>query len=320
MKIVIPGGSGQVGTVLARHFHEEGHEVVVVSRDAKSARIKAAPWRVVEWDGQTLGAWAEELEGSDVLINLTGRIVNCRYNHKNRCEIWASRNRSVRILGKALETLDSPPRLWLQAGTATIYAHRFDAPNDEYTGIIGGTEPNSPDKWRFSIDVARSWEGEFALIEAPRTRKVVLRSAMTMSYDRDGIFDYLLWLVRMGIGGTAGSGKQFISWIHYLDFINAIKFLIENDQISGAVNIASPNPLPNKEFMAQLRSVWGQKIALPVYEWMLEIGAVFLQTESEMVLKSRRVIPSRLLDAGFKFQYGDWKTASSDLCERWRKQ
>ena len=143
---------------------------------------------------------------------------------------------------------------------------------------------------------------------------------MTMSYDRDGIFDYLLWLVRMGIGGTAGSGKQFISWIHYLDFINAIKFLIKNDQISGAVNIASPNPLPNKEFMAQLRSVWGQKIALPVYEWMLEIGAVFLQTESEMVLKSRRVIPSRLLDAGFKFQYGDWKAASSDLCERWRKQ
>jgi uncharacterized protein len=315
MKIVIPGGSGQVGTVLARHFHQEGHEVVVLSRSARSS-----PWRVVLWDGQTLGDWAKELDGADVLINLTGRVVNCRYNYKNRCEIWSSRNRSVRILGKALQDLKTPPRVWLQAGTATIYAHRFDAPNDEYTGIIGGTEANSPDKWRFSIDVARSWEGEFALIEAPITRKVILRSAMTMSYDRDGIFDYLLWLVRMGIGGTAGSGKQYISWIHYLDFINAIKFLIENEQITGAVNLASPNPLPNKDFMAQLRATWGKKLALPVYEWMLEIGAIFLQTESELVLKSRRVIPGRLLDAGFKFQYGDWKAASLDLCERWRKE
>lgn len=321
MKIVIPGGSGQVGTVLARHFHKEGHEVVILSRSAKSKTARCSKgWRVEEWDGETLGSWTKELEGADVLINLAGRVVNCRYNTKNRCEIWASRSRSVRILGKALETLTNPPRVWLQAGTATIYAHRFDAPNDEYTGIIGGTEPNSPDKWRFSIDVARAWEGEFALIEAPRTRKVMLRSAMTMSYDKDSIFDYLLWLVRMGIGGTAGSGNQYISWIHYIDFINAIKFLIENDQISGAVNIASPNPVTNKEFMAQLRHAWGQKLALPAYEWMLEIGAIFLQTETELVLKSRRVVPSRLLDAGFKFQYGDWKTASLDLCESARKR
>jgi NAD dependent epimerase/dehydratase family enzyme len=127
MKIVIPGGSGQVGTVLARHFHAEGHEVVVFSRSEKSA-----PWKTVEWDGQSLGSWVSELEGADVLINLTGRVVNCRYTYKNRCEIWASRSRSVRILGKALETLRTPPHLWLQAGTATIYAHRFDAPNDEY--------------------------------------------------------------------------------------------------------------------------------------------------------------------------------------------
>ena len=315
MKIVIPGGTGQVGTVLARHFHASGHEVVVISRGEKSA-----PWKTVKWDGQTLGAWVSELEGADVLINLTGRVVNCRYNYKNRCEIWSSRSRSVRILGKALETLNLPPRLWLQAGTATIYGHRFDAPNDEYTGIIGGTEDNSPDKWRFSIDVARAWEGEFALIEAPKTRKVILRSAMTMSYDHDSIFDYLLWLVRMGIGGTAGSGKQYISWIHYVDFINALQFIIDNEQLSGAVNLASPNPLPNKDFMGQLREAWGQKLALPVYQWMLEIGAIFLRTESELVLKSRRVVPGRLIDAGFKFQYGDWSTASIDLCERWKKQ
>ena len=315
MKIVIPGGTGQVGTALARHFHAEGHEVVVMSRGSKPA-----PWKVVKWDGQTLGTWVNELEGADVLINLTGRIVNCRYNYKNRCEIWASRSRSVRILGKALETLHIPPRLWLQAGTATIYAHRFDAANDEHTGIIGGTEDNSPDKWRFSIDVARAWEGEFALIDAPKTRKVILRSAMTMGYDRDGIFDYLLWLVRMGIGGTAGSGEQYISWIHYLDFINAIQFIIDNKNISGAVNLAAPNPLPNKDFMGLLRKAWGQKLGLPVYQWMLEIGAIFLRTESELVLKSRRVVPGRLIDAGFQFQYGDWAAASIDLCERWKRE
>jgi uncharacterized protein (TIGR01777 family) len=313
MKIIIPGGSGQVGTVLARHFHEEGHDVTVLSRSPQKL-----PWRVVAWDGQTLGDWTKALEGADALINLTGRVVNCRYTYKNRCDIWSSRVRSVRILGTALQKLDHPPRVWLQAGTATIYTHRFDAANDEYTGVIGGAEDNSPDTWRFSIDVARSWEGEFALIEAPKTRKIVLRSAMTMSPDRDGIFDYLLWLVRMGIGGTAGSGKQYISWIHYLDFINAIKFLIENDQISGAVNLASPNPLPNRDFMALLREAWGQKFALPVYEWMLELGAILLQTESELVLKSRRVIPARLHDAGFTFHYGDWHTASQDLCARWK--
>lgn len=198
MKIVIPGGSGQVGTILARGFHEEGHEVVVLSRSPQRL-----PWRVVEWDGESLGAWVEELEGSDVVINLAGRIVNCRYNFKNRCDIWSSRTRSVRILGKALEQLASPPAVWLQAGTATVYAHRFDAANDEYTGIIGGTESKSPDKWRFSIDVARAWEGEFSLINASKTRKVLLRSAMTMSHDRGGFLTTCF-----GSFGTALAGLQ----------------------------------------------------------------------------------------------------------------
>lgn len=318
MKIVIPGGIGQIGTVLARHFHAADHEVVVLSRSDTSK--STVPWRIVKWDGQTLGDWTKELDGADVLINLTGRVVNCRYTYKNRCDIWSSRSRSVRILGKALSTLEAPPRVWLQAGTATIYEHRFDAPNDEFTGQIGGTEADSPDAWRFSIDVARAWEGEFALVDAPKTRKVILRSAMTMSYDKESIFDYLLWLVRMGIGGTVGSGKQYISWIHYEDFIRAVEFLIGNDQISGAVNIASPNPLPNKDFMSQLRHTWGRKIALPVYEWMLEIGAVLLRTESELVLKSRRVVPGRLLDAGFRFRFPDWEEASKDLCARWRER
>jgi uncharacterized protein len=315
MKIVLAGGTGQLGTILAKHFDALHHEVVIIARSEK-----AEPWRTVKWDGQTLSdAWVAELEGANVLINLAGRTVNCRYNYKNRCDIWSSRSRSVRILGKALETLTCPPQVWLQAGTATIYTHRFDAPNDEHSGIIGGAEENVPEKWRFSIDVARAWEGEFALVETPKTRKVLLRSTMIMSPDRGSIFDYILWSVRMGLGGTVGSGKQYISWMHFIDFVNAIQFIINNEQIAGAINMASPHPLPNKDFMSQLRKAWGQKLGLPLFEWMLQIGTVFLRTESELLLKSRRVIPARLLDAGFKFEYGDWSTAATDLCQQWKK-
>ena len=313
MKVVIPGGSGQIGTILARHFHEKGDEVVVLSRQATPTA-----WRIVHWDGQTLGEWVNELEEADVLINLTGKSVNCRYNWKNRCEIWSSRTRSVRVLGRALSEIQSPPPVWLQASTATIYVHRFDAPNNETTGIIGGLEGRSPDTWRFSIDVARSWEGEFTLIETPRTRRVALRSAMTMSHDRNGIFDYLLWLVRIGLGGTVGSGNQFVSWIHYLDFIRAIEWLIEHEEIEGVVNVCSPNPIPNKEFMRQLRAAWRKSWGIPIYEWMLEIGAVLLQTESELVLKSRNVVPGLLLSNGFQFGYSQWNEAAADLCRRWR--
>lgn len=313
MKIVIPGGSGQVGTVLARHFHHAGHAVVVLSRAATKR-----PWKVVSWDGQTLGPWTNELEGADALINLAGRVVNCRYNHRNRCEIWASRTRSVRILGRALETLHTPPRVWLQASTATIYEHRFDAAHDENSTRFGGMEPGVPDTWRFSIDVARAWEGEFALIDTPATRKVVLRSAMTMSPDLDGIFDTLLWLVRMGLGGAAASGNQYISWIHYADFVNAISFLMHNESIHGVVNIAAPNPIPNQAFMRILRENWGSGFAIPIREWMLELGAIFLQTESELLLKSRRVVSTRLPEHGFSFRYPTWDEAASDLCARWR--
>jgi NAD dependent epimerase/dehydratase family enzyme len=210
--------------------------------------------------------------------------------------------------------------VWLQAGTATIYAHSLGQAHDDITGIIGGTEVQAPDKWRFSIDVARAWEGEFALLELPDTRKVVLRSAMVMSPDKDGVFDYLLWLVRMSLGGTAGSGDQYISWIHDEDFIRAVSFLIDHHTISGAVNIASPQPLPNRDFMRELRMAWGTKIGLPAYEWMLEVGAVLLQTESELVLKSRRVVPKRLLDNGFEFRFSEWAAAAKDLCDRVRQR
>lgn len=312
MKIVIPGGSGQVGTVLARALHGGGHEVVVLSRGAA-----ARPWRVETWDGRTPGPWEREIDGADVVINLAGRSVNCRYGAANRREILDSRVDSTRAVGAAIARAANPPRVWLQASTATIYAHSYDRPNDEQTGVIGGEEPYAPDTWRFSIDVARAWERAFDGAIAPHTRKVALRSAMTMSPDRGGIFDTLRGLARRGLGGRAGDGRQFISWIHEDDFVAAVRFLIDRDDIAGVVNVAAPNPLPNDEFMRVLREACGAPFGLPATRWMLEIGALVLRTETELILKSRRVVPARLLESGFEFRYADWRDASRDLCKRW---
>jgi len=313
MKIVIPGGSGQVGTILARAFHGEGHEVVILSRTPEPAS-----WRVVSWDGATVGAWSAEINGADVVINLTGRSVNCRYDPRNRREIMDSRVRSTRAVGAAIASARRPPRVWLQASTATIYAHRYDADNDEATGLLGGTEPGAPETWRFSIEVAKAWEHTFDEAATPATRKVALRSAMTMSSDAGGIFATLLTLVRCGLGGSVGNGRQFVSWIHEEDFIRAVRWLIEREEMEGAINLAAPHPLPYAEFMRALRVAWGMPIGLPATRWMLEIGTWLLRTESELVLKSRRVVPGRLQQSGFEFRFPDWPAAARELCSRLR--
>jgi uncharacterized protein (TIGR01777 family) len=272
---------------------------------------------VVAWDGATPGPWSRELDGADVVINLTGRTVNCRYSAANRREILESRLGPTRLLGRAVADSARPPRLWLQASTATIYAHRYDAANDEASGLIGGHEADAPSAWAFSIDVAQAWERTFADLDLPRTRKVALRSAMTMSPDRGGIFDTLLGLVRRGLGGPAGDGRQFVSWIHQADFVRAIAWLIARDDVEGIVNVAAPHPLPNAQFMRVLRDVAGVRLGLPATKWMLELGAVFLRTETELILKSRRVVPGRLLEHGFVFRYPHWPDAASDLYREW---
>jgi len=315
MKLVIPGGSGQVGTILARTFHGEGHDVVVLSR----APLER-PWRVLAWDGQSPGPWCRELEGCDAVINLAGRSVNCRYTPANRHEILQSRLVSTRLVGEAIASASTSPRVWLQASTATIYAHRFDRPNDEHSGIIGGVEPNAPDAWRFSIDVAVAWERAFNAVSTPRTRKVGLRSAMTLSPDSGGVFDTLARLARRGLGGRAGDGRQFMSWVHEHDFVNAVRWLMQHEDIDGVVNIASPNPLPNVEFMRVLRQACDAPTGLSFARWMLEVGAFLMQTETELILKSRRVVPARLLEHGFRFQYPEWPSAARALCERWMRR
>ena len=314
MKIIIPGGTGQVGTILARAFKQDGHEVIVLSR-----KTVTAPWRVIEWDARTLGKWASEFDGADVIINLAGRNVNCRYTPANRRAIIDSRVESTRVVGQAIAKAARPPAVWLQAGTATIYSHRYDAPNDDITGVLGGNEPSAPDTWRFSIKVATEWERALNEASVPRTRKVILRSAMTMSPDPGGVFDVLLGLVRRGLGGRSGDGRQFVSWIHEQDFIRAVRWLIEHDSFEGPVNLAAPHPLPNGEFMRALREAWGIRLGLPASNWMLELGALFLRTETELILKSRRVTPGLLTKHGFTFDFPTWPEAARDLCRRWRE-
>lgn len=315
MRIVIAGGSGQVGTILARAFVARGDDVTVLSRHEG-----LEPYKWVYWDGKFLGDWSEFVDGSDVVINLAGRSVNCRYTQENRERITSSRVNSTRVIAEAIKQSKAPPKVWLQMSTATIYAHRYDGANDEETGIIGGAEANAPDTWRFSIDVAKAWEREVDLADLPATRKVKMRSAMVMSPDRGGVFDTLLRLVRFGLGGTNGNGRQYISWVTDCDFVRAVMLLIEDASFEGAVNICSPNPLPNAEFMRDLRQAWGAPIGLPSTDLMLAVGAVFLKTETELILKSRRVHPGKLLAAGFSFEYPEWKPAAKMLCERWRQQ
>ncbi len=315
MKVVIPGGSGQVGTMLARELWNDGCDVVVLSR-----KVFDAPWRVVAWDAGKLGAWASELDGADAVINLAGRSVNCRYTAANREEIMESRIDSTRLLGRAIGQAERPPRVWLQMSTATIYAHRYDAPNDELTGIIGGEEPDVPDTWRFSVDVARSWEKAFDEAVTPRTRKVKLRSALILSPDSGGVFDTLLGLVRHGLGGRAGHGRQYVSWIHHHDFIESVFFLLDRVDIEGVVNLTAPHPVPNDLFMRILRQAWGTRAGLPASEWMLEVGARLMRTETELILKSRRVVPGRLLKEGFTFKFRLWPDAARDLCSAWRAE
>ncbi len=313
MRVVIAGGSGQVGQILARRYAETKDDVVVLCR---SEHVAAG--RVVAWDAKTVGAWAKEVDGADIVINLAGRSVNCRYTDENMKAMMDSRVESTEAVGKAIALAARPPRLWLQMSTATIYSHRFDAPNDELTGIVGGDEPDVPAYWAFSVKIAKEWEAAQARANTPQTRKIALRTSMVMSPDRDGIFDVLLGLVRRGLGGTAGDGRQFVSWIHDEDFVRAITFLTEHEELSGAINMAAPGPLPYSDFMAALRLKWGARIGLPAAVWMLKVGAWAMGTDTELVLKSRRVVPTRLTDAGFTFGFPEWSGASKDLVARWR--
>ncbi|MGW7636635.1 TIGR01777 family oxidoreductase [Streptomyces decoyicus] len=311
MKIVIPGGTGQVGNILNRALSAAGHEVVVLTR-------RPVREGEVHWDGATLGPWAAAVDGSDVVINLAGRSVSCRYTPANLQEMMSSRVDSARVVGEAIAAAARPPRVWLQMSTATLYAHRFDAPHDEATGVVGGSEPGVPDYWANSVEIAKAWERAQEEARTPDTRKVALRSSMVMSPDRGGVFDVLLRMARLGLGGPVAGGAQYVSWIHDRDFVRAVEFLTDRGDLTGPVNLTAPAPLPQRGFMRALRAAWGVPVGLPATKWMARLGAFALRTDTELLLKSRRVVPGRLLEAGFTFAYDAWPEAADDLVRRVR--
>jgi uncharacterized protein (TIGR01777 family) len=322
LRIVLPGGSGQVGQMLARHFQERGHHVTVLTRGPYTP-----PWQTVHWDGEHRGAWIETLEGADLCINLAGRNVNCRYTAANRQDLYDSRIRSTELLNQVITELADPPRVWMNASAATIYRrtvddHGIDLPADETSELDG--EPSGAEGWvkrrGFAARVARDWEAAFFQTETPRTRKVALRSAVTFSPTTGNVFALLSNLVRLSLGGTQGNGRQFVTWIHEADYARAVEFILAHEELDGPINLAAPNPLPNRAVLSGLRDAWEMPNGLPAPSLAIELGAFFLRTEAELVLQSCRAIPGRLLNAGFEFEFPDWPEAAEDLVRQWRNR
>ena len=305
-KMILAGGTGFLGQILAKYFQGRGFEVQLLTRSGDRADLAG---RAVPWDARTLGPWKTELEGASVLFNLTGKSVNCRYHARNRQEILRSRVDSTRVLGQAVAGCSAPPVIWLNASTATIYKHTMAAAWDE-SGEIGST-PEAKDA--FSIDVAKVWEEVFERAQTPSTRKVALRMAMVLGLGKNSVFPVLRRLTRLGLGGKMGTGRQFVSWIHQADFCRAIEWIINHEELRGPVNVAAPNPIQNQEMMSTLRSLCGVRVGLPAAKWMLELGAFFLRTETELIIKSRKVFPGKLQAGGFQFQFPKIGRALEDL-------
>ncbi len=308
MKIVIAGGTGQIGQLLTREYRQRGFKVCLLTRNPSAEGS-------VQWDGHNLGPWQQELDGANVVINLAGRTVNCRYTDENMKQMLASRIDSTRVIGEAIARCQSPPSLWLQMSTATIYEHTFDHDNDEDSGVIGGNELNVPEYWQFSIEIAKQWEKTLFEAKTPQTRKVALRSAMVMSPDKGGVFMELVGLTKKGLGGPIAGGNQYMSWIHEKDFIGALDVLMKND-FSGVINLAAPHPLPQKDFMKVMRQIIGMPVGLPATRLMAKVGAYFMRTDTELVLKSRRVVSKRLAEWNYKFAFPHWQEACQDLAVR----
>ncbi len=320
LRIVIPGGSGQVGRMLAQFLQERGHFVTVLTRGPYSA-----PWQTVHWDGKHMGPWVETLEGADVCIHLSGKNINCRYTAKNKKELYDSRIGPTKLLGHVIAELNDPPRVWLNASAASIYRHTLDRDMDEATGEIGGGEmisarSRTPEKWDWTVRLIKDWEAALFDAPTPRTRKIALRTSLVFSPEPGGVFAALSNLTRFGLGGTQGNGRQYVAWMHERDYARAVEFLIAHEQIEGPVIMAAPHPLPNREFMAELREAWNVPNGLPAPALLMKIGMFFLRTEPELVLKSRRVVPGKLLDAGFQFEFPEWPQAAEDLVRQWKQR
>ncbi len=300
MKIVIAGGSGFIGTYLAKYFADKGNEIIILSRSSHPTKNNI---KYILWDAKSLGTWKDVLENSDILINLSGKSVNCRYTEKNKKEILESRIEATTILGTAINTLQHPPKIWFNAASATIYRHADDYPQDELTGEIGSD---------FSMDVCKAWEKCFYEQNVPHTRKIVLRMAITLGIE-GGVILRFKNLVRFGLGGKMSHGQQMMSWVHVEDIARSIEFLAANENLNGIFNISSPYPLNNDAFMRAIRKAMGMPIGIPTPRWFLAFGAFLIGTETELIMKSRWVIPQKLIAAGFHFKYPKIEDVMKDI-------
>jgi len=296
MKIIIAAGTGFLGRNLEKYYLNKNYEVKILTRNPKRKNE-------IFWNAKTIGAWKNELENADILINLTGKSVDCRYNEKNKKEIYDSRINSTRVLQKAIDESQNPPKIWLNASSATIYVHSETHLNTESNGIIGDD---------FSMNICKSWEKEFFKIENQNIRKVALRTSIVLEKKR-GAFPKFMQISKLGLGGKQGRGNQLMSWIHIDDFCEAVNFIIENENLKGAINITAPKPLSNENMMSQIRKKIKVKFGIPSPVWLLEIASIFIRTETELMLKSRNVYPEILLENRFKFRYPSFDNALNQL-------
>lgn len=296
MKIIIAAGTGFLGRNLENYFLDKNYEVKILTRN---------PTRQNEifWDARTIGTRKNELEDADVLINLAGKSVDCRYNDKNKKEIYDSRINSTRVLQQAIDNCQNPPKIWLNASSATIYIHSETHLNTEKNGIIGDD---------FSMNICKSWEKEFFRTENLNIRKVALRTSIVLGKN-GGAFPKFKQITKLGLGGKQGRGNQLVSWIHIDDFCEAVNFIIENKNLEGVINITAPKPLSNEKMMKQLREKMKIPFGIPSPVWLLELASIFMQTETELMLKSRNVYPETLLQHGFSFLYRDFGQAMEAL-------
>jgi len=302
MKIILAGGNGFLGKVLCQHFAET-NDIIILSRGTSGSRNGV---RYEHWDAKTIGPWAKTLENADVVINLVGRSVDCRYNEKNKKEILESRIDSTTVLGNAIMACQNPPKLWLNSASATIYRHSLDRQMTEEDGEIGEG---------FSVGICKAWEKAFYDFKLPATRQVALRISIVLGRT-GGAIKPLTNLAKLFLGGRQGSGEQFFSWVHEEDYARIVEFIIEHEELSGSINTVSPKPVRNKDLMKAIRKSVHRPFGLPMPKWMLEFGAIIIRTETELIIKSRNVIPKRLVDAGFEFKYGDLDSALKEINDR----
>ncbi len=296
MKIIIAAGTGFLGKNLEEYFTQKGEQVYILTRNPKRKNE-------IFWDAKTLGEWKNLLENSDVLINLAGKSVDCRYTDKNKKEIYSSRIESTKVLQQAVDLCTNKPKIWLNASSATIYIHSEKQLNTEQNGIIGDD---------FSMNICKSWESEFFRFKTQHVRKAALRTSIVLG-NNGGAFPKLKMLTKTGLGGKQGRGDQKISWIHIDDFCRAVEFVIENENLTGEINITAPDPVSNNDFMRILRKEMKVPFGLNTAVWQLEIASAVMGTETELLLKSRNVYPEILIKNGFSFNYPDVEKAFKDL-------